>query len=107
MRGSIGSALAAMGGVTVEDNPGRLTMDLGGSVGSAYLAGPFRNKWKLPLRIVVTTSGLQVTDVAIDVHSRGTASGFASGGLIGANKQKRAEQAWLSMAIEAVPNRLA
>jgi hypothetical protein len=29
-----------------------------------------------------------------------------SGGLLGASKQKKAEEAWLAMAVEAVPNKL-
>jgi hypothetical protein len=50
-------ALGQQGGTTVENASGRLTMDLAGSVGSAYLAGGFRNKMKMPMRIVVTTAG--------------------------------------------------
>jgi hypothetical protein len=104
---AIESALTAQGGTTVENQDGRLVMDLGGSVGSAYLAGGFRNKMKMPMRIVVTTTGgAGGTDISLDVHSRGTGSGAMSGGLLGANKQKKAEQAWLAMAVEAVPDQV-
>jgi hypothetical protein len=107
VRGAIETALAAQGGTTVENNEGKLVMDLGGSVGAAYLAGGFRNKMKMPMRIVVTTAGgAGGTGVALDVHSRGTGSGAMSGGLLGASKQKKAEEAWLAMAVEAIPNRV-
>ena len=105
VRTVIEQALVAQGGKTIENQPGRLIMDLGGSVGSAYLAGGFRNKMKMPMRIIVQTSGgAGGTGIALDVHSRGTASGAMSGGLLGASKQKKAEQEWLRIAVEAVPN---
>jgi hypothetical protein len=108
VRAAIEAALAAQGGITVENQEGRLVMDLGGSVGSAYLAGGFRNKMKMPMRIAVTTAGSTGgTGVSLDVHSRGTAGGAMSGGLLGASKQKKAEQAWLAMAVEAIPNKVA
>jgi hypothetical protein len=107
VRGAIESALAGQGGTTVENQEGRLVMDLGGSVGSAYLAGGFRNKMKMPMRVVVTmTGGAGGTGISLDVHSRGTAGGAMSGGLLGASKQKKAEQAWLTMAVEAVPGKV-
>jgi hypothetical protein len=107
VRTAIETALAAQGGTTVENAKGRLEMDLGGSVKSAYLAGGFRNKMKMPMRVVVTTTGGSGgTGVSVDVHSRGTAGGAMSGGLLGASKQKKAEQAWLAMAVEAVPNQV-
>lgn len=107
MRTAIESALAAQGGTTVESQEGRLVMDLGGSVKGAYLAGGFRNKMKMPMRIVVTTAGSGGgTGISLDVHSRGTAGGALSGGLLGASKQSKAEQAWLAMAVEAVPNKV-
>ncbi len=107
VRAAIESVLAAQGGVTVENVPGRLVMDLGGSVQGAYLAGGFRNKMKMPMRIVVTTAGgAGGTGVSLDVHSRGTGGGIMSGGILGANKQTKAEQAWLAIAVDAVPNRV-
>lgn len=107
VRTAIEAALATQGGTTVENQEGRLVMDLGGSVKAAYLAGGFRNKMKMPLRIIVTTSGGPGgTGVSLDVHSRGTAGGAMSGGLLGASKQTKAEQAWLGMAVEAIPNRV-
>ncbi len=107
VRASIEAALAAQGGTTVENQEGHLVMDLGGSVGSAYLAGGFRNKMKMPMRIVVTTAGSSGgTGVALDTHSRGTAGGAMSGGLLGKSKQKKAEQAWLAMAVEAIRNKV-
>lgn len=108
VRGAIEAALAAQGGRTVENGEGRLVMDLGGSVGAAFLAGGFRNKMKMPMRVVITTSAAAGgTGVSIDVHSRGTAGGALSGGMLGASKQGKAEKAWLEMALEAVPNRVA
>ena len=107
VRAAVEAALAAQGGTTVENHEGRLVMDLGGSVGKAYLAGGFRNKMKMPMRIVVATAGSTGgTGVSLDVHSRGTGSGIMSGGLLGANKQTKAEKAWLEIAVEAVPNRV-
>ena len=107
VRSSIESALQAQGGTTVENATGKLVMDLGGSVKAAYLAGGFRNKMKMPMRIIVTTAGGEGgTGVSLDVHSRGTAGGAMSGGLLGASKQRKAEDAWLAMAVEAVPNRV-
>jgi hypothetical protein len=107
VRTAVEAALTAQGGTTVENQEGRLVMDLGGSVKSAYLAGGFRNKMKMPMRIVVTTTGGSGgTGISLDVHSRGTAGGAMSGGLLGASKQKKAEQAWLASAVEAVPNRV-
>ncbi|MGH2711405.1 MAG: hypothetical protein ACRDH9_09410 [Actinomycetota bacterium] len=107
VRTAIESALAAQGGTTVENGAGKLVMDLGGSVKAAYLAGGFRNKMKMPMRIVITTAGgAGGTGVSLDVHSRGTAGGAMSGGLLGASKQKKAEEAWLAMAVEAIPSRV-
>ena len=106
VRSAIEAALTAQGGTTVENQEGRLVMDLGGSVGAAFLAGGFRDKMKMPMRLVVTISGSAGGSAAtFDVHSRGTGGGAMSGGLLGANKQKKAEAAWLAMAVEAVPNR--
>ena len=107
VRSAIESALTAQGGTTVESQEGRLVMNLGGSVKSAYLAGGLRNKMKMPMRVIVTTAGGSGgTGVSLDVHSRGTGGGAMSGGLLGASKQKKAEQAWLATAVEAVPNRV-
>ena len=108
VRAAVEAALAPQGGTVIENQEGRLVMDLGGSVGSAYLAGGFRNKMKMPMRIVVATAGSAGgTGVSLDVHSRGTASGAMSGGLLGASKQKKAEQAWLQMAVDAIPSKIA
>jgi hypothetical protein len=103
IREAVQAALAAQGGITVKNEPGSLTMDLGGTVGKAYLAGGLRDKMKMPMQLVVTTaSGPGGTGVTIDVHSRGTAGGLMSGGLLGMSKQRKAEQAWLQMAVDAV-----
>ena len=107
VRAAIEAALAPQGGTVIENEEGRLVMDLGGTVGSAYLAGGFRNKMKMPMRIVVATAGSEGgTGVSLDVHSRGTAGGAMSGGLLGASKQKKAEQAWLQIAVEAIRNKV-
>jgi hypothetical protein len=108
VRSAIEEAMRSQGGTTVESRPGLLSMDLGGSVGSAYLAGGFRNKMKMPMRIVVTAAGgAGRTGITIEVHSRGTGSGAVSGGWLGAVKQRKAEQAWLAMAEDAIPERVA
>jgi hypothetical protein len=107
VRAAVEAALTAQGGVTVENQEGRLLMDLGGSVGKAYLAGGLRDKMKMPMRIVVATAGSTGgTGVSLDVHSRGTGGGAMSGGLLGASKQKKAERAWIDRALEAIPNKL-
>jgi hypothetical protein len=107
VRAAVEAALTGQGGVTVENQEGRLVMDLGGSVGKAYLAGGFRDKMKMPMRLVVATAGSTGgTGVSLDVHSRGTAGGAMSGGLLGARKQKQAEQAWLEMALAAIPDKV-
>lgn len=107
VRQAIEAALQTQGGTTVQNGPGNLTIDVGGTVGKAYLAGGFRNKMKMPMRVVVTTAGGESgTGITIDVHSRGTASGFMSGGVMGSVKQGRAEQEWLRMAWDAIPNRV-
>lgn len=107
VRAAIAAALTAQGGSTVENQEGRLVMDLGGSVGAAFLAGGFRNKMKMPMRLVVTTSGgAGGSGISCDVHSRGTAGGAMSGGLLGASKQKKAETAWLELALGAIPNKV-
>jgi hypothetical protein len=105
VRSAIEAALAAGGGTTVENQESRLVMDLGGSVKAAYLAGGFRNKMKMPMRIIVTTAaGPGGTGVSLDVHSRGTAGGAMSGGVLGASKQGKAEKAWLEVAVQAIPS---
>ncbi len=106
VRAAIESALKAQGGTTVENGPGKLVMDVGGSVKSAYFAGGLRNKMKMPMRIVVTTAGgAGGTGLTMDVHSRGTGGGAMSGGWLGAMKQGKAEQAWAQIASDAVPER--
>lgn len=107
VRAGIEATLQSQGGTTVVNQPGQLVMDLGGSVKGAYLAGGFRNKMKMPMRIVVSlAAGQGGTGATLDVHSRGTGSGFASGGWLGAVKQGKAEKAWLAAAYEAVPNKV-
>jgi hypothetical protein len=108
VRSAIEQSLQGQGGITVESRPGHLVMDLGGSVKSAYLAGGFRNKMKMPMRIVVTmTSAPGGTGIAVDVHSRGTAGGVMSGGWLGAVKQRKAEETWLGIAVDAIPDKVA
>jgi hypothetical protein len=103
VRAVVEQAMAAQGGQTVQNQEGQLVMDLGGSVGSAYLAGGFRNKMKMPMRLVMSTaSGEAGTGVTVDVHSRGTGSGIMSGGWLGAMKQDKAERAWVQVALNAI-----
>jgi hypothetical protein len=108
VRAAIEQALTARGGITVENRPGQLVMDLGGTVKSAYLAGGFRDKMKMPMRLILSTAGGPGgTGATLDVHSRGTGSGAMSGGWLGAVKQSKAEQTWLQTAVDAVPQKVA
>lgn len=106
VRAAIAAALTAQGGTPTANGPGSLVVETG-SVGRAYLAGPFRDKMKMPMLISVATAGGEGgTGISVEVTGRGTGSGFASGGLIGVTKQKRAEQAWLEIVTSAVPGRV-
>ena len=107
VRTAIELAMKGRGGVTVENQAGLLAMDIGGSVGKAYLAGGFRDKMKMPMRLEVrTVGGPGGTGVTIDVRSRGTGGGFWSGGILGSMKERKAEQLWLDAALEAIPARV-
>jgi hypothetical protein len=102
VRGAIETAYHAQGAQTIENVPGKLVMDLGGGVGMMWVAGGFRNKMKMPMRVIVTTAGGPGgTGVTIDVHSRGTGGG-ALGGALGISKQNKAEKVWAQTAIDAV-----
>ena len=106
IRTAVELALKNRGGTTVENANGVLLMDLGGSVGKAFLAGGFRDKMKMPMRLTVrTTPDAAGTQVSLEVGSRGTGGGFGSGGIMGMSKQRKAEAIWLDAAIEAVPAR--
>jgi hypothetical protein len=107
VRTAIELSMKGRGGVTVENQPGRLVMDLGGAVGKAYLAGGFRDKMKMPMRLeVLTAAGEGGTGVTLEVRSRGTGGGFMSGGLLGSIKEGKAEQVWLDAAVGSVPARV-
>jgi hypothetical protein len=107
VRTAIAAAIGAREGRIVSDQPGSLVMDVGGSAGAAYLAGPFRNAMKMPMRIsVATSSGPGGTGVSVEVGSHGTGGGFASGGLIGASKHRKGEKAWLDAVLESIPARV-
>jgi hypothetical protein len=98
-------AALAQEGVTVEMNePGTLVLETG-SVGKAYLAGPFRATAKMPMRIQITTvsSGADGSTVTVTVGGYKTGSGFASGGLIGMAKQKKAEKLWMEKIVQTIP----
>jgi hypothetical protein len=102
VRGAVEAAYHAQGGQTIENAPGKLVMDLGGGVGMMWVAGGFRNKMKMPMRVIVTTAGGPGgTGVTIDVHSRGTGGG-ALGGALGISKQNKAEKVWAQTAMDAV-----
>jgi hypothetical protein len=106
VRGAIVNALASQGVQVTNDAPGNLVIEIG-SVGKAFLAGGFRGTMKMPMRfIVLTVGGPGGTGLTIHVGSRGTGSGFMSGGLLGASKQKKAERAWMQMIIDAVPGKV-
>lgn len=105
VRNAMAQALTAQGGEIVANQPGQLTVDTG-SVGAAWLAGPFRSAQKMPMRITVTTTGGPGgTGINVDVTSRGTGGGF-SGGLIGVSKQGKGERLWLETALSSVPARV-
>lgn len=107
VRSVIEQELQARGGTTVENRPGQLVLDLGGTVKSAYLAGGFRDKMKMPMRLILSTAGGPGgTGATLEVHSRGTGSGAMSGGWLGAVKQSKAEQIWLQTALDAVPQKV-
>jgi hypothetical protein len=102
VRAAIEAAYHAQAGQTIENVAGKLVMDLGGGVGMMWVAGGFRNKLKMPMRVIVTTAGGPGgTGVTIDVHSRGTGGG-ALGGALGISKQNKAEKIWAQTAIDAV-----
>jgi hypothetical protein len=102
VRAAIASALGAQRGRPVTNAPGVLVVETG-SVGKAFLAGPFRDAMKMPMLIsVATTSGAGGTDVGIEVRGRGTAHGFASRGVIGMRKQTKAERSWVQIVLSAV-----
>jgi hypothetical protein len=103
VRTTIVQALAPHGAIPAVNEPGSLVLETG-SVGKAFLAGPFRDKMKMPMRIAVTATGSAAgTSVAIEVGSRSTGGGYMSGGLIGVAKQRKAERIWLDLVMEAVP----
>jgi hypothetical protein len=104
VQASIEQALLGEGGTTKERQPGRLVMEVGGSVAKAYLAGGFRGKMKMPQEIVITTSGGPGgTGIMVDAHSRGTGGGVMSGSVLGAIKQRKAEAAWVQAVLAAIP----
>jgi hypothetical protein len=103
VRAAVVAALTAMGATVESDQPGALEIHTG-SVGKAFLAGPFRAADKMPMRIrLTTTPAAGGTAVTVDVGAHGTGSGFASGGLIGMSKQKKATAAWLQKVVEIIP----
>ena len=105
VRAAIEQALSAQGGASVHNEAGTLIMDIGGSVKAAYLAGGFRNKMKMPMRMTVkTTGGEGGTGIGVEITSRGTGSGVMSGGWLGAMKQGKAEKAWLDIVLGAIPS---
>lgn len=102
VRAAIASALSAQGGTPTSNGPGALVVETG-SVGKAFLAGPFRDAMKMPMRISVsTTSGGGGTGVGVEVRGRGTGGGFGSGGLVGMRKQAKAEKTWVDIVLRAV-----
>jgi hypothetical protein len=107
VRAAIAVALTARGGQVMVDGPGSLVVDVGGTVGKAYLMAGFRNAMKMPMRVNVTTvGGPGGTGIGLDVGSRGTGGGYMSGGILGAMKAKKASNAWLEMARTAIPSRI-
>lgn len=107
VRAGIAAALAAQGGQVVSDAPGSLVVDVGGTVGKAFLMSGFRNAMKMPMRVSVQTAGgAGGTGIGIDVGSRGTGGGFMSGGILGAVKQNKGEKVWLDIARNAIPGRI-
>src|SRR6266498_1664496 len=102
VRAAITHGLAPHGATPVEDAPGKLVLE-SGSVGKAYLAGGFRKGMKMPVRITVETSGGEGgTGLSVTVAGRG-GSGFMSGGVMGAVKERNAERNWVQLTLQAVP----
>ncbi len=103
IRAQVTASLAQRGATVESDGPGSLVMNIG-SVGMAYLAGGLRNRMKMPMRIsLALTAGPGGSAVSIEIKSRGSGGGLASGGLLGASKQKKAEAEWLQVVTDAVP----
>ena len=106
IRTAVELALKNRGGTSVENGPGVLVMDLGGTVGKAFLAGGFRDKMKMPMRLTLRTEADAAgTRVTVEVGSRGTGGGFGSGGIMGMMKERKAERIWVDAALEAVPQK--
>ena len=104
VRASIAQALVGRGGTVTLDQPGTLVVEVGGSKLSAYLAGGFRNKMKMPQLITVSSQGgPSGTGLSVEIRARGTGSGAMSGGILGASKQTKAEVAWMDVVMGAVP----
>src|SRR5262249_17985687 len=104
VRAAIAQALVGHGGHATLDQPGSLVVEVGGSKLSAYLAGGFRDKMKMPQLITITSQGgPSGTGVSVEIRARGTGSGAMSGGLLGASKQTKAEMAWMDIVMSAIP----
>ena len=104
VRASIAQALVGQGGHVTLDQPGSLVVEVGGSKLSAYLAGGFRNKMKMPMLITIASQGgPSGTGLSVEVRSRGTGSGAMSGGWLGASKQTKGELAWMDIVMGAIP----
>jgi hypothetical protein len=105
IREAIVAALAPYQPKVTANQPGSLVLEVG-SVGMAYLIGGFRNKMKMPVRILVSLNGGPTgTGLSVGVESRGTGGGVA-GGALGVSKQKKANQEWLQLVVNAVPGRI-
>ena len=104
VRARVAQTLVGHGGQVTLDQPGSLVVEVGGSKLSAYLAGGFRNKMKMPQLITVTSQGgPSGTGLSVEIRARGTGSGAMSGGLLGASKQTKAELAWMDIVMGSIP----
>jgi len=104
VRASLAQALVGHGGTVTLDQPGSLVVEVGGSKLSAYLAGGFRDKMKMPQLITISSQGgPSGTGLSVEIRGRGTGSGAMSGGLLGASKQTKAELAWMEIVMGAIP----
>lgn len=105
VRSAVAEALTQQEATVTTNEPGSLIAETG-SVGMAYVAGPFRKAESMPMLItVVMSAGEGGTGVSVTVDSRGTGGGM-SGGLIGMSKQKKGEAHWLNIVSAAIPNRV-
>ena len=106
IRQAVAQALTAQGGQVQTNAPGALVVEVG-SVGKAFMAGPFRDAAKMPMRITLSTqAGTGGTGIGVEVETRGTGGGYMSGGIFGVMKSRKAAKNWLGLVLSSIPNQV-